>query len=74
MIGMPASIADWMDEILALVSRAARQIAVGFLAIAVFKYSTCCAIADSLSGPWKVTSTPNSLAAFCVPSSTAFQN
>ena len=73
-IGMPASIAVWIEPKLACVSSAAKHIAAGFCAIAASKYSICCAIADSLSGPWNVTSTPKSVPACIAPFSTAFQN
>ncbi len=74
MIGMPAALAFSNSGMAALLSTAAKQIAAGFLSMAVCSISICLSTCASVSGPSKVMSTLKSVAAFSEPCRTACQN
>src|SRR5207247_1672458 len=74
MTGIFASLNFWSSGIAALLSRAAKQSALGFWLSTVCSISSCLSTCDSFSGPWKLIVTLNCVAAFSAPCFTACQN
>src|SRR5437763_8329894 len=65
--GIPALIARWIGAISAVLSVGAIRIALGFVAIAAFRYGICVGALNAVGDPWNLSVAPSAAASAAAP-------